>query len=85
MIHYSHNLHYIKIRMNLCVNAYNGLSKFCVAQVGVATFVGLALFVVAIPPTLFIFFLLSIFRKEKLVFTDERVKLMNELFAGLDS
>ena len=50
-----------------------------------AVFVGLALFVVAIPPTMVIFVLLSMFRMQKLVFTDERIKLTNELLTGSNS
>ena len=52
-------------------------------EVDVSTFVGLGLFLMAIPPTLAIFVLLSVFRASKMLLTDERVKLMNELLTGI--
>jgi len=52
-------------------------------QVGVATFVGLGLIVIAVPLNAFIFSMLGAVRRTKVGQTDRRVKLMNEILNGI--
>jgi ATP-binding cassette subfamily C (CFTR/MRP) protein 1 len=52
-------------------------------QVGVSTFVGLALIIVTIPLNGVVFYWLGEIRKLKVVQTDKRVKLMNEILNGI--
>lgn len=52
-------------------------------QVGVGAFVGLGLMVVLIPVNGFIFTMLNDVRRKKVGFADVRVKLMNEILAGI--
>jgi ABC-type multidrug transport system fused ATPase/permease subunit len=52
-------------------------------QVGISAFIGFAFIIVTIPLNNIVFVLINKLRKEKLIFTDQRVKLMNELLAGI--
>jgi ABC-type multidrug transport system fused ATPase/permease subunit len=52
-------------------------------QVGVGAFVGLGLMIVLIPFNGFIFTMLNDVRRKKVGFSDIRVKLMNEILAGI--
>lgn len=52
-------------------------------QVGVAMFVGLGLLLLMIPLNASIFFMVHRLRRSKMVKTDARVKLMNEILAGI--
>eukprot|EP01039_Chlorochromonas_danica_P003955 gene3955-4327_t len=51
--------------------------------VGVATFVGLGMIIITMPLNGVIFGTLNLLRKEKMLVTDYRVKLMNEVLAGI--
>lgn len=52
-------------------------------QVGISAFVGLAFIIVTLPLNGLVFGLVNKLFKEKLIFTDQRVKLMNEVLAGI--
>ena len=52
-------------------------------QVGYAMFVGLGLMIILTPFNGFVFAKLSSYRREKMKFTDSRVKMMNEILAGI--
>lgn len=52
-------------------------------QVGVATFVGLALIIVTIPLNGMVFGWLGSVRRQKVLETDKRVKMMNEVLNGI--
>ena len=52
-------------------------------QVGVGAFVGLGLMIVLVPFNGFIFTMLNDVRRKKVGFSDVRVKLMNEILAGI--
>lgn len=51
--------------------------------VGLATFVGLGMIVLTTPLNAIVFNALNVFRKERMLVTDYRVKLMNEILAGI--
>lgn len=51
--------------------------------VGVATFVGLGMIIFSTPLNALVFATLNRFKKEKMFFTDYRVKLMNEILSGI--
>ena len=52
-------------------------------EMGVATFVGLALIVFVVPMNAIIFGAISAVRRKKVIITDKRVKLMNEILNGI--
>jgi ABC-type multidrug transport system fused ATPase/permease subunit len=52
-------------------------------QMNVATFVGLGLVFVVIPLNVVGFFLMNVLRQKKVLITDIRVKLMNEILSGV--
>eukprot|EP01031_Cornospumella_fuschlensis_P028107 gene28107-33939_t len=60
------------------------VSLFLIYQLlGVSTFVGLGMIVITIPLNGVMFGMLNEYRKEKMLFTDYRVKLMNEILGGI--